>query len=244
MISQPDTISSMKSKLFAIAALLLGSTSLLPGNEVESNVSVALKFHYNPQDYQPQGNFVTKAYLTYAINNAVLIDSINAANQGQPNFPISRKARLIRKEFFLASGESDEIRYVLRDNKSNQEVDVTDCFVVRIIERAEKGKISTVNGTGSVSAVAIDQFTYSASPQGEGVDSADGAGISRYSSKIVLVKGSTDRVQLLSYSSKLGGLAAFLVPVAPRSSERQFIEGMVEGSIRISGSKVLPPRPR
>lgn len=215
-----------------IAAFLAAAATSAEANIVESNVTVALKFYFNPTNvYQLKGNFSTLAYQTFSVTNANVIASLNAANEGKPSFPFPLNAKIIRQASFYIDGDEGDVVYLLRD-KAGNEVDVTASLNVSINSAVRKTKKHKDTGVGSINLIATDLFNYDADPAILNSEYVVGAGISRYNIKVVQVKGESDLVQILNYSSKAAGSAVFLVPT--------FTEGVVEGSIKISGGKVIP----
>lgn len=109
---------------------------------------------------------------------------------------------------------------------------MADSLEVSLNNAVAKAKLAIETGVGTKSLIATDLFSYEANPGAEDTERVVGAGISRYNFKIVQVKGKTDLVGILSYSSKAAGSAVFMVP--------SLTSGVVEGSIKISGAKVIP----
>lgn len=220
----------MKTPFLSLAAALLGLSLTAQANTVETNVSITLKFYFNPT-LQPaiKGKSAVIAYKTAAVRNADFIASLNAANAGEPGFPFPKNARLIRQDVFTTSPTDPDTRYLLRDQNGN-EADVTANFDVTRLTEVVKSKINTETSTGTISLVTTDSFEYIADPSTGETDQALGAGISRYNIKSVLIKDTGDLVSMLaSYRSRLGGNASFV---------QEDVAGIVEGGIRLSGAKL------
>lgn len=231
--------------IVCLFAQAVASAAQLQAEIVESNVSISLKFHYNPVGSVPGAKFVTLTPKTYLLKNADFIRALNLSNASNLAFPFDLKSRVIRRDTFDNAGVKTSTQYFLRD-KQGKQVEITAAIDVDIIDQVTKYKLSLANQTGSINLIATDTFLFIDGPtEQDSFCSANGAGISRYKLKRVRTKVTNRLVDLLSYSSKVAGRATFTIPVRRPAVGQPTVTGpftgIVEGSVKLSGAKILPP---
>ena len=239
----------MSLKLFLLVVCLLAnavaSAAQLQAEIVETNVSISLKFHYNPSASIPGTKFITLTPKTYLLKNADFIRALNLSNASNLTFPFDLRSRIIRRDSFDNTGGLISTQYFLRD-KEGKQAEITNALDLETLNRVDKYKLSIATQTGSINLIATDTFLFIDGPtEQDSFCSANGAGISRYNVKRVRTRATNRLVDLLSYSSRVAGRATFVIPVTrPTVGQPTFtgpFTGIVEGSVKLSGAKILPP---
>lgn len=231
--------------IVCVLAHAVASGAQLQAEIVETNVSISLKFHHNPSAFIPGTKFITLTPKTYLLKNADFIRALNLANASNLTFPFDLKSRIIRRDTFDNAGDRISTQYFLRD-KQGKQAEITSSIDVDIIDQVTKYKLSLANQTGSINLIATDTFLFIDGPtEQDSFCSANGAGISRYNFRRVRTRITNRLVDLLSYSSRVAGRATFIIPVKrPAAGQPTFtgpFTGIVEGSVKLSGAKILPP---
>lgn len=233
------------------AALAVATFSPLPlpaAELVESQVTFALKVYFNP-GLDREGDKVN--YVTATLKNADFMEMMNV--------PYDRKTtRLIRKDFFPEDEEEEErlefwgaTRYFLREKDGGEE-DVTEFFnwTFPAMLDAVKRNVKADTGTGTENVLRADTLDFWA--EGD-LPLMRVSGVSRYTVKKVIPKGTELLVDLTTVNLKAGGWVSNLfVPNKKQPNPDELVGqpayGPVEGTIKISGAKlmgvvVVPPVP-
>jgi hypothetical protein len=231
--------------IVCLLAQALVTSETLRADMVESNVSIALKFHYNPAGSVPGPKFLTLTPKTAMLRNADFIRALNQANGSNLGFPFDLKSRIIRRDTFDNAGNRTSTRYFLRD-KQGKQAEITTTISVDIIDQVTRFKLSLANQTGTINLIATDTFLFIDGPTEQDSEcSANGAGISRYNFRRVRAKLTDRLVDLLAYSARVAGRSSFTLPVKrPAEGQPTFtgpFTGIVEGSVKLTGAKILPP---
>lgn len=222
----------MKTKIAFIAAALAVLASPLRADVVETNLTIALKFYANTTDAVPKGNFVSLNYRTGTIKNADIIDAINYALDEE----YSLKSKIIRRDEFDDQGNliEENTAYLIRD-KDLGDLDITDIISYVPLAQVAKFKYSTVNGTGTFDLITTSYFDIVFDRSDE-FEEMQLFGIDRQKIKYVTVKQTGNLAGLLSFSSKVHGDGFLWF-----NQTDDFWDGILEGTIKVSGAKVIPP---
>lgn len=226
----------MKIKLALLAAAVTAFTSPLQADLVETNVSIAFKFYANALDEVEKPTSITLNYATASIKNADIIESINVVLFANPADDYPLNSKIIRRDYFDANGELDSTQYVIRA-KDREDLNITEMITVTLFETIEKYKIST-NGTVTLNPITASRYEILFDPDNEEEsEEFDLRGIDRVSIKLVEVKSTENFVQLLSFNSQVSGYGYYY----PSHKDFDgFYTGIVEGTLKVSGAKVVP----
>lgn len=217
-------------KTLALMAALAALTSSVKAELVESYITIALKFYVNTTDeVVEKGDSVSINYSTFSLKNFDLIDAYGEVN----NIGFDKSAKLIRQDEFNEEGNLIDSKILIRDKTQEGDVDITDSFSFSFLIEAQKFKYSKSKGTGTYSVIYSTNVNFLAEPENEDEsEEFDLYNIERFSGKTILFNGSL--VDLENSSSKAQGYAYFYV-----SKLEDYFEGVVEGTIKISGAKAI-----
>lgn len=211
-------------------ALLVSSAVSLKANDVESTVTFALKFYYNPTNtpvVTPTTRSVTSK--TVAVKNADLIAAFNDKFKGTEPFPFATNAKIVRVQTYSAQGELSRTKYYLREK--GKEADITASFNWETTDLAYTVKYVIKTNLGVAKDVRLDDFSLSIGT-GESAYFIEGQNLGIYTFNDIFMKKTEQRATLSTISQKIAGVSRL-----PFSDSKV---GIVEGTIKVSGPKLIP----
>jgi hypothetical protein len=210
-------------------ALLVSSAVSLKASDVESTVTFALKYYYNPSDViveTPTTRSITSK--TVAVKNADIIASFNDKFKDTAPFPFATNAKIVRVESFSADGENSTVRYYLREK--DKQADITSSFDWETTDYAYTVKYVKKTNLGVAKDVRLDDFSLTIGT-GQSAYFIRGKNLGIYTFNDIFVKKTEQRATLSTISQKIAGVSGL-----PFSN---WNIGVVDGTIKVSGPKLI-----
>lgn len=225
-------------KLLTLLAAITAFTSTLkaippPASFVETNLTFALKMYINNEDEDFGDKFIVQNYATVSIKNADIIRAYGDVF----GFDFDKSARLIKRDGFTEEGNLVQTRIIIRD-KVEGDIDVTNTFsFFSLHDPIDKYKYSRSTKTGSKSTIERKGITFLADDEDPDTTNEEMnlSGIDRVTYKRILINKLL-LADLETRSGKVTGDAVFYVII---KSVDGYLEGVVEGTYKVSGAKVV-----
>lgn len=226
----------MKKSLALIAAALAFISPAAKADYVDSVMTFTLKFHFNEKEWETKGAFSVLNMTTSSLKTADFIAAYAAANGQQ----FSKKAQIIWRDEYESDATHIGYKIYIRD-PGKSDVDVSALFDENTDEGgfASKGKYNDELGTGTFSQIYTSVLTFRAHETTPDASSVEATGINNFNLKTVKVKETGSFVDLGTVSGKIFGKAYFM----DAKRQRRF-EGVVDGTFKLSGPKVVKIAPK
>lgn len=220
---------NIKHVLFAAALTIL--TPVLKADFVETNLTVTLKFYFNQTEATTKGDVNSRAYTTATLKNKDIIDSVAYVY----DYNFTTTARLMRRDEFDAEGNFVSHVTFIRD-KNEGDIDITSLVPIEEYDGVNKFRYSVSKGTGLYNSIYNGRIRYIATPANENSEEIDVMSLNKGAFTFTLVRSTSHFVSLANITSTVHGYAYMFYP---KSGE--YYNGVVEGTIKTSGAKVVVP---
>lgn len=205
--------------------------------QVEANVTFALKMYINNTEEAETDKSLSKNYATVTLKTADVIRACGDFLEVE----FSKKARLVRRTLFGQDGDVFATGYYVVDPAQPADTSVGDYlarFILGYPGVVDKFKYKLPAGTGTLSTIERSLWDLTLDDENAGTTDEDLKlyGLDKTRTRRVAAGEST--ADLETRTSAVHGDATFYVVIKGVDG---YLEGIVQGTVKVTGSKLIAP---